>query len=373
VAVPSVAGLYVGMSVTGTGLPANEFITAIGTNSITITTGTGVTQQPSTDLTCRLGGFPISIPNAVTTAGSQTVLVPSIDGLAARNVHHWAGIAHANATISAVGPGMILLSTATGVTTQANTTLTAFLHPTNALTGNGFILNSSASTTTGVYNLVYPNTAFTGAPGRVGTNTAVTEQNNGLWGSGTPDVATINPDAFSVRWSGQVQPQFTEEYTFIVQADDGCTLRLNGQVQDMKTLPSTQSGGSTYHYDSATGTTIVNYMGAVIKAGSIVAGETVRLDPTSGNLVHPNDSTYVYDSSTGVATVTYGNLTTVTPGGYQAGQYVELDPTAGTTTSLANTRYTILASPAPTANTFAVSFGIEVLCQPADCRRSQYH
>lgn len=355
--VPSVAGLYVGMSVTGAGLPANEFITAIGTSTITITTGTGVTAQPSTNLTCRLGGFPISVPNATTTAGSRTVLVPSIDGLAVGMSITGPGLP-TNATISAVGPGMILLSTGAGVTAQASTTLTAFLHPTNALAGNGFVLNNSASTTTGVYNLIYPNTGFTGSPGRVGTSNAVTEQNNGVWGSGTPDGALINPETFSVRWSGQVQPQFTEDYTFIVQADDGCTLRLNGQVQEMRTLPSTQSGGSTYYYDSATGTTIVNYMGALIKAGSIAAGETVRVDPTNGNLNHPNDSTYLYDAATGVATVTYSNLTTVTPGGYQAGQYVELDPTAGTATSLTNTRYTILASPAPTTNTFAVSFGI---------------
>ncbi|MCX6858254.1 MAG: DUF1800 family protein [Verrucomicrobia bacterium] len=263
-----------------------------------------------------------------------------------------------NATISAISPGAILISTATGVTTQANTTLTAFLHPSNNLDGSGFVLNNSASTTTGVYNLVYANTTFSGAPGRVGTSNAVTEQNDGVFGSGTPDVALINPDTFSVRWSGQVQPQFTEEYTFIVQADEGCTLRLNGQVQEMKTLPGTNNDGSTYHYDNTTGTILVNYANARIKAGSFVAGETIRIDPTSGNLNQTTANTYTYDAATGVATVNYSAQTSVTPGGYAAGQIVELDPTAGTANALANMRYTILASPAPTSNTFAVSFGI---------------
>lgn len=358
VTVPSTAGLFIGMSVTGTGLPANEFITAIPSpTTITITTGTGVTAQASTDLTCRAGGHPITIAGASTTAGSQTVLVPSIDGLSTGMSITGLGLP-TNATISSIAPGAILISTATGVTTQANTTLTAFLHPTNAVTGSGLVLNNTASTTTGVYNLVYNNTSFSGSPARTGTSGHVTEQNNGIWGTGTPDEALINPDTFSIRWSGQVQPQFTEEYTFIVQADDGCTFKFNGQVQEMKTLPGTNNDGSTYHYDSTTGTILVNYANARIKAGSFVAGETIRIDPSSGNLNQTTANTYTYDAATGVATINYSAQTTVTPGGYAAGQVVELDPTAGTASALANARYTILAVPAPTANTFAVDFGI---------------
>jgi uncharacterized protein (DUF1800 family) len=360
VGVSSVAGLHVGMSVLGTGIPANAVINAIGASTITLSANATVTG--AADLTCRLGGYPVSIAGASTTAGSRTVIVPSIDGLATGMSITGPGLP-ANATISAIGPGMIFISTTTGVTTQSGTTLTAFLHPTtnyNSSGNTGFVLNNSASGTTGVYNLVYPNTAFSGSPGRVGTNNAVTEQNNGVFGSGTPDAVLINPDTFSVRWTGQVQPQFTEEYTFIVHADDGCTFKFNGQVQDMRTLPGTNNDGSTYHYNSATGTILVNYVNARVKAGSFVAGETIRIDPSSGNLSQPNGSTYTYDAATGVATVNYSNLTTVTPGGYLAGQIVELDPTSGTAASLTNARYTILADPAPTANTFAVSFGVNV-------------
>jgi uncharacterized protein (DUF1800 family) len=351
--VSTVTGLHVGMSVTGTGVPANAIINAIGTSTITLSanaTATGIA-----NLTCRLGGYPVTIAGASTAAGSETVLVPSIDGLAAGMSITGPGLP-ANATISSIGPGMILLSTATGVTTQASTVLTAFLHPTNNLDGNGFVLNNTASVTTGVYNLIYPNTTFSGSPGRVGISNAITEQNNGIWGGGTPDGALINPDNFSIRWSGQVQPQFTEEYTFIVQADDGCTLRLNGQVQDLKTLPSTSNDGSNYHYDSTTGTILVNYANARIKPGSFVAGETIRIDPSSGNLNFGSGCTYTYDSATGVATVNYTNQPTVLPSSYAPGQIVELDPTSGTANTLANLRYTILAN--PTANTFTVDFGV---------------
>ena len=355
VTVPSVAGLIPGMAISGTGIPAGAYIVAVGTTTITLATGTGVTTQASTTLTCIQGALPITVAGVSTTAGSQTVLVPSVDGLAVGMYVTGVGLP-TNATISAISPGAILLSTATGVTTQASTVLTAFLHPTNNLDGNGFVLNNTASTTTGVYNLIYNNTTFTGSPARVGTFGHVTEQNNGIWGSGTPDAALINPDTFSVRWSGQVQPQFTEEYTFIVQADDGCTLKLNGQVQELKTLPGTNNDGSNYHYDSTTGTILVNYVNARIKPGSFVAGETIRIDPSSGNLNFVSGCTYIYDAATGVATVNYTNQPTVLPSSYAPGQIVELDPTSGTANTLANLRYTILSN--PTANTFTVDFGI---------------
>jgi glucose/arabinose dehydrogenase len=40
----------------------------------------------------------------------------------------------------------------------------------------------------------------------------------------------IPPDTFSVRWSGQVQPLYSEAYTFFTTTDDGVRLTVNGQV-----------------------------------------------------------------------------------------------------------------------------------------------
>jgi polygalacturonase len=48
------------------------------------------------------------------------------------------------------------------------------------------------------------------------------------WGTGSPD-ATIAPNTFSVRWTGQVQPQTSGSYTFFTQSDDGIRLWVNGQ------------------------------------------------------------------------------------------------------------------------------------------------
>ena len=48
------------------------------------------------------------------------------------------------------------------------------------------------------------------------------------WASGTP-ASGIGADNFSVRWSGQVQPLFSQTYTFFVRSDDGARLWVNGQ------------------------------------------------------------------------------------------------------------------------------------------------
>ncbi len=47
------------------------------------------------------------------------------------------------------------------------------------------------------------------------------------WSGGSPGAVVPN-DGFSVRWTGKVQPQFTETYTFHTTSDDGVRLWVNG-------------------------------------------------------------------------------------------------------------------------------------------------
>jgi glucose/arabinose dehydrogenase len=49
------------------------------------------------------------------------------------------------------------------------------------------------------------------------------------WANGSPDGAIAN-DTFSVRWTGQIQAKFGEEYTFYTTTDDGVRLKINGQT-----------------------------------------------------------------------------------------------------------------------------------------------
>lgn len=49
------------------------------------------------------------------------------------------------------------------------------------------------------------------------------------WGTGTPN-ATVNVDQFSVRWTGQIQPKYSGEYTFYLNSDNGRRLWINNQL-----------------------------------------------------------------------------------------------------------------------------------------------
>ncbi len=49
------------------------------------------------------------------------------------------------------------------------------------------------------------------------------------WGLGSPD-PSISTDQFTVRWTGAVQPQLSEDYTFYATADDGVRLWVGGRL-----------------------------------------------------------------------------------------------------------------------------------------------
>ncbi len=49
------------------------------------------------------------------------------------------------------------------------------------------------------------------------------------WGGGTPD-PVIGVDTFTTRWTGKVEPQYSETYTFYTETDDGVRLWVNGQL-----------------------------------------------------------------------------------------------------------------------------------------------
>jgi hypothetical protein len=52
---------------------------------------------------------------------------------------------------------------------------------------------------------------------------------NADWANGSPD-PLVHVDQFSIRWTGQVQPRYTETYTFYVTTDDGGRLWINNQL-----------------------------------------------------------------------------------------------------------------------------------------------
>jgi hypothetical protein len=75
------------------------------------------------------------------------------------------------------------------------------------------------------------------------------------WGYGSPHWS-IGPNTFSARWSGMIEPQFSETYTFHVTVNDGVRLWVNGtQVinewriqnqQEFSTTPIALVAGNQY-------------------------------------------------------------------------------------------------------------------------------
>ena len=92
-----------------------------------------------------------------------------------------------------------------------------------------FINSSALGGGTGLLAAYYSNhfstNAYTGAPTLVRTDAVV----NFNWGTASPD-PTISTDYFTVKWTGSVQPLFSETYTFYTLTDDGVRLWVNGQL-----------------------------------------------------------------------------------------------------------------------------------------------
>jgi endo-1,4-beta-xylanase len=86
----------------------------------------------------------------------------------------------------------------------------------------GPVEESLGSTATGLQATYYDTVDFTGkAFSRVDSSI------NFNWGSAAP-VSGFGADTFSARWTGSVTPRYSEVYTFIVNADDGVRLWVNG-------------------------------------------------------------------------------------------------------------------------------------------------
>jgi Domain of unknown function (DUF4347)/Legume lectin domain/PA14 domain len=97
-------------------------------------------------------------------------------------------------------------------------------------------------TGTGLTGTYYDNIDFTGTSF---SRTDATVDFN--WGSGSPD-PRIGADTFSARWTGKIQPRFSETYTFSTTSDDGVRLRIDGQTiveRFVDQAPTTATGTIT--------------------------------------------------------------------------------------------------------------------------------
>jgi glucose/arabinose dehydrogenase len=90
---------------------------------------------------------------------------------------------------------------------------------------------------------VYYNNADLTAPVLSRTDATV----NFNWGTGAPSTS-LAADTFSVRWTGKVEPRFSETFTFQTTTDDGVRLWVNGQLL----IDQWNDQGTTSHTGSLT-------------------------------------------------------------------------------------------------------------------------
>jgi uncharacterized repeat protein (TIGR03806 family) len=115
----------------------------------------------------------------------------------------------------------------------------------SAFAGASFINSSAVGTGAGLTGEYYANAIsanpFSGPPALVETDAMI----NFNWGSNGP-AAMVGATNFTVHWTGCVQPQFSETYTFSTTAEDGVRLYVNGQlvINDWTnaTVPATRTG-----------------------------------------------------------------------------------------------------------------------------------
>ena len=114
-------------------------------------------------------------------------------------------------TAGAFAPGAVASGTASA----------SFLNSSAVGTGTGLLGQYWANTASGAFS----NTVATAAP----TLTRIDPTINFDW-STTPPATNIGPDTYVVRWTGAVEPQFNDTYTFYTDTDDGARLWVNGQL-----------------------------------------------------------------------------------------------------------------------------------------------
>jgi hypothetical protein len=85
---------------------------------------------------------------------------------------------------------------------------------------------------TNTTSTAFTNVTFNTLPTLTRTDAVV----NFTWNSAGPD-PRIGQTNFTARWTGSVQPQFNETYTFFVTTDDGVRLWVNGQLLVNQWIP----------------------------------------------------------------------------------------------------------------------------------------
>jgi len=165
-----------------------------------------------------------------TIAPAIKVAVQDVNGNTMSGATNSITLAFGNNAGSGTLAGTLAAAAVNGVATFSNLSIN---NP-----GNGYTLNATAANLTGATSSAFNITPVAGNGDGLaalyfnnadltGTSIARIDPTiNFAFGGGSPDAA-IGADTFSARWTGKVQAQYTETYTFYALADDGVRLWVN--------------------------------------------------------------------------------------------------------------------------------------------------
>jgi uncharacterized protein (DUF1800 family) len=229
-------------------LASQDVVTISATDPVTMEPDPGTSPTDLGQLTVSRGGFPLdSVTVDLATGGPGA-------GFAVAGVDH--APLPASVTLAA---GMS--STNISVTPLANTNLQApVIAQLKLLPGAGYSMGASTNASVVIYPSSTPagagltgyyfknsSTNYASAVNFNPTNLLVTRVDptvDFVWTNGTaPDLSN---GLYTVRWTGQVLPQYSETYYFDVRSDDGCRLWVGDQlvIDDWKSQGATDVAGN---------------------------------------------------------------------------------------------------------------------------------
>jgi uncharacterized repeat protein (TIGR03806 family) len=173
------------------------------------------------------GSFVNTVNIAITDASAGVSIYYTLDGTtptAASTLYAGPFILTSNAVVRAVAVQTGAVNSAVVSASFVNT----------AAPGNGSGLNGEYFANANSAN------PFSGSPVLVQTNPVIDFSSAANW----PD-AVVGSNHFTVCWTGSVQPQFTENYSFVTTAEDGVRLYINGQLLIDDWLDKTNATSAT--------------------------------------------------------------------------------------------------------------------------------
>ncbi len=186
-----------------------------------------------------LGSFlatPAISPNGGLFTNSVTVMLA--DSTPGTSIYYTTDLT-APTTNSTLYSGPFQLTNSVGLKVRAFKTGSV----SSAIAFAGFLGSTSVGNGVGLTAEFYSDQlmTFTNPPTLVRTDATI----NVDWDNGSPD-SLISSNHFTARWSGSIQPQFSETYTFYADTDDGVRLWVDGKliVDAWLDQPKTEWSGS---------------------------------------------------------------------------------------------------------------------------------